>query len=86
MVKYEYVDSFDVLFKHFQEVLKTDITQIKSYFQFCINELRILGLVHCFADSLSSLTSTNPGAASAWRHLHVAVAALSLSLEMVFET
>ena len=31
MVKYEYVDSFDVLFKRFQEVLQTDITQINPY-------------------------------------------------------
>jgi hypothetical protein len=31
MVKYEYVDCFDVLFKRFQEVLQTDITQINTY-------------------------------------------------------
>lgn len=71
----KYVDCFNALFKRFEEVLKTDIhKEIKSNFQFYFNELKILGLVYCFADSLNSLTSTNPRAASA-RHFNVAGAA-----------
>jgi hypothetical protein len=57
----KYLHCFDALFKRFEEVLKADIhKEIKSNFQFYFNELKISGLVHCFADTLSSLTSNNP--------------------------